>query len=157
MDAADGPAPPINPSTLLPQIIRYCLFEGQATDLALDPQLMNAGWRASNRAPDGVFVNQVVDFIDGSAFSHISHISHILISIEAGNSHFIVDSSCSKLIRYFGCGHDVMIPFNIEILCSSCFSNCESLSSISFENDSQLKRIESYTFSGFPLEATTIH
>jgi hypothetical protein len=61
-----------------------------------------------------------VDFIDGTAFLDLSQIS---LSIEAGNSRFIVDSSFildssrSKLIQCFGCGHDIAIPFNIEILC----------------------------------------
>jgi hypothetical protein len=85
--------------------------------------------------------------MDGSALSNISQIS---ISIEAGNSHlivdsaFILDSSRSRLIRYFGCNYEIMISFNIEILCSSCFVNCESLS---FESSS-LSRIESTAFAG---------
>jgi hypothetical protein len=32
----------------------------------------------------------------------------------------------------------IIIPRNAESLCPSCFSNCGSLSSISFESDSQL-------------------
>jgi hypothetical protein len=36
----------------------------------------------------------------------------------------------------------IIIPRNVEILGSSCFSKCTSLSSIQFESDSQLKRIE---------------
>jgi hypothetical protein len=70
------------------------------------------------------------------AFSNISPIS---ISIETGHSHFIIDSlftldsSRPKLIRYFGCDYHVTIPFNIETLCSSWFSYCASLSSISFK------------------------
>jgi hypothetical protein len=39
MDAADGPAPPVDPSPLLPHIIRCCRSEGQATDLVLDRSL----------------------------------------------------------------------------------------------------------------------
>jgi hypothetical protein len=31
----DGPAPPVDPSILLEQIVRYCLSAGQAADLAL--------------------------------------------------------------------------------------------------------------------------
>jgi hypothetical protein len=50
-----------------------------------------------------------------------------------------------------------MIPFNIEIICSSCFSYCKSLSSISFENDSRLRRIESDAFFASALESITIH
>jgi hypothetical protein len=40
-----------------------------------------------------------------------------------------------------------MIPCDIEILCSSCFSDCKSCSSISFETDSQFSHIKSYAFS----------
>jgi hypothetical protein len=39
-----------------------------------------------------------------------------------------------------------MIPCSVEILGSSCFSDCYSLSSISFESPSSLKRIESNAF-----------
>jgi hypothetical protein len=40
----------------------------------------------------------------------------------------------------------ITIPRNVESLCSSCFENCRSLSSISFEDDSRLKLTESKTF-----------
>jgi hypothetical protein len=46
MAEAYGPAPPINLSTLLPQINRYCLSAGQTADLALDTQFVNARSRA---------------------------------------------------------------------------------------------------------------
>jgi hypothetical protein len=36
----------------------------------------------------------------------------------------------------------ITIPRHVQILCSSCFSSCESLSSISFETDSELTRME---------------
>jgi hypothetical protein len=36
-----------------------------------------------------------------------------------------------------------VIPSNVEILGSSCFCGCRSLSSISFESNSRLKGIES--------------
>jgi hypothetical protein len=41
----------------------------------------------------------------------------------------------------------IIIPSSVEILCSSCFSQCYSLSSMSFESQSRLKRIESSAFS----------
>jgi hypothetical protein len=41
MDVADSPAPPVDSSTLLSQIIRDCFSEGQAANLALDSPLMN--------------------------------------------------------------------------------------------------------------------
>jgi hypothetical protein len=43
-------------------------------------------------------------------------------------------SSCSSL-------KSITIPRHVQILCSYCFSNCRSLSSIAFENDSRLRRI----------------
>jgi hypothetical protein len=41
-----------------------------------------------------------------------------------------------------------VIPSSVEMLASSCFCECELLSSISFESHSQLKRIESRAFCG---------
>jgi hypothetical protein len=46
MDVTDGPAHPVDTSILLGQIDRYCLSDGQAADLALDQQFMNARYRA---------------------------------------------------------------------------------------------------------------
>jgi hypothetical protein len=40
----------------------------------------------------------------------------------------------------------ILIPRNVEILCSDCFSSCKSLFSVSFESDSRLTRIESRAF-----------
>jgi hypothetical protein len=40
----------------------------------------------------------------------------------------------------------IVIPRNVEILGSNCFSSCKSLSSITFESNSHLTRIESETF-----------
>jgi hypothetical protein len=48
------------------------------------------------------------------------------------------------------------ISNDIEILGSSCFSFCKSLSSISFESNSQLTRIESNAFSYSSLESIVI-
>jgi hypothetical protein len=44
----DAVSPPlaIDPTTLLSNIVRYCLSEGQATGLALDNQFMNARYHA---------------------------------------------------------------------------------------------------------------
>jgi serine/threonine protein kinase len=52
----------------------------------------------------------------------------------------------------------IEIPRNVEILGSSCFSYCQSLSLISFEPDSQLKRIEAHVFEGcyFPIIVPSI-
>jgi hypothetical protein len=61
-------------------------------------------------------------------------------------SDFFLDSSHTQLIRYFGKRWNITIPRYVQILCSSCFSYCESLSSISFMTDSELTRIESKAF-----------
>jgi hypothetical protein len=50
----------------------------------------------------------------------------------------------------------IEIPRNVEILGSSCFSFCFSLSSISFDLNSRLTRIESSAFSYSSLESITI-
>jgi hypothetical protein len=42
----------------------------------------------------------------------------------------------------------IKIPRHVEILCSDCFSDCNSLSPISFETDSKLTRIESKVYGG---------
>jgi hypothetical protein len=34
----------------------------------------------------------------------------------------------------------------IEMLCERCFSNCESLPSVTFDSDSKLQRIKVYAF-----------
>jgi hypothetical protein len=46
MEDPDQPAPVVDPTRLLPNIIRYCLFEGDASRLALDAQFMNEFFRA---------------------------------------------------------------------------------------------------------------
>jgi hypothetical protein len=45
IQASEGPAPAVDPSLLLPQIIAHCLCEGDAADLAPDPQFMHARFR----------------------------------------------------------------------------------------------------------------
>jgi hypothetical protein len=84
------------------------------------------------------------------------------ISIESGNEcfvieyEFLIDIIDHILIRNFSTSSNVEIPSNIEILGSSCFSFCQSLSLISFESNSQLIRIESNTFSGSSLQSVLI-
>jgi hypothetical protein len=50
----------------------------------------------------------------------------------------------------------ILIPRNIEILGSKCFSSCKSLSSITFESNSRLTRIESEAFSKSSLQSILI-
>jgi hypothetical protein len=44
-----------------------------------------------------------------------------------------------------------LIPRNVDILGSKCFSYCSSLSSITFESNSHLTRIESSAFMHYHL------
>jgi hypothetical protein len=96
-----------------------------------------------------------VQFIHGSAFVKVNLSS---ISIEPGNERFVIETGFlidvihRKLIRNFATSSIIIIPSYIEILGSSCFGFCESLSSISFESSSQLKRIESLSFEGIKIE-----
>jgi hypothetical protein len=52
----------------------------------------------------------------------------------------------SKAFSYCFALTSITIPRHVQILCSSCFSNCRSLSSISFASDSELARIEAGAF-----------
>jgi hypothetical protein len=97
-----------------------------------------------------IIISHNVQFIDGSALIDVSLSS---ISVESGNIYFVVandlliDVVHHKLIRNFSSSSNVEIGSDVEIVGSSCFSNCHSLSSISFESNSRLTRIESNAFS----------
>jgi hypothetical protein len=103
----------------------------------------------SSSSLQSLIIPRSVQFIDGSAFILLSLSS---ISIESGNEYFVVENDFlidvihHKLIRNFSDSSNIEITSDIEILGSSCFSRCESLSSISFESNSQLTRIESNAF-----------
>jgi hypothetical protein len=42
----------------------------------------------------------------------------------------------------------IIAPKSVEVLCKYCFSNCKSLTSVAFEFESKLQRIEESTFPG---------
>jgi hypothetical protein len=100
-----------------------------------------------------------VAFIDGSAFSNLENFS---LSIETGNrtfsveSDFLFDLSKSKIIRYFGSKSTIVIPRYVEKLGSKCFHWSDSVSSVTFESNSQSKRIESCAFSSSSLKSIVI-
>jgi hypothetical protein len=50
----------------------------------------------------------------------------------------------------------MLLPRNVEIIGWECFSNCKSLSSIIFESNSHLTRIESGAFSSSSLQSIVI-
>jgi hypothetical protein len=81
MDITDGPAHPVDPSILLGQIVRYCLSDGQAADLTLDQQFMNARYRA----------HQIVRLTEFSSTA-----LQIKLSIRSVARRFIIDHSAIK-------------------------------------------------------------
>jgi hypothetical protein len=52
----------------------------------------------------------------------------------------------SKAFSCCSSAKSIVIPRHVYILCSGCFSYCKSLSSISFETESELARIEADIF-----------
>jgi hypothetical protein len=100
-----------------------------------------------------------VRFIDSSAFRNVELSS---ISIESGNERFVIREDLlinivdHKLIRNFSSSPSIIIPGDIEILWSSCFSWCGSIKSVSFESNSRLTRIESEAFSDSSLQSIII-
>jgi hypothetical protein len=100
-----------------------------------------------------------VEFIDGSTFIGMTLSS---ITIESGNAifaiekDFLIDVFHHKLIQNFSKSSAIELGRNIEILGSKCFSYCQLLSSITFESNSRLIRIESLAFSQSSLRSIMI-
>jgi putative transposon-encoded protein len=75
------------------------------------------------------------------------------VSVSGRNPFFIAEGETiisvdkKKLIHYFGSSSRIVIPKSVEVIGSSCFVNCHSLSEVIFENDSNLKRIDEDAFS----------
>jgi hypothetical protein len=42
----------------------------------------------------------------------------------------------------------IIIPSSVEVLCKECFSNCQSLTSVTFEMDSKLREVAADSFFG---------
>jgi hypothetical protein len=97
-----------------------------------------------------IVIPRGVRFLDGSAFRNVKLSS---LSIENENERFVIQKDClidivdHKLIRNLSISSSVTIPCNIDFFCSSCFSWCKSLHSVTFESNSRLIRIESRAFS----------
>jgi hypothetical protein len=90
-----------------------------------------------------------IEILGSSSFSQCEFISSITF---ASNSRLTRIES--KAFSYSSL-QSIVIPRNVEILDSSCFS-CGSLSSISFESDSRLARIESEVFAHSSLQSIVI-
>jgi hypothetical protein len=104
-------------------------------------------------------IPRTFETFDGSALSGCEGVS---ICIEDGSEHllvefdFVLSFDRTVLIRSLGRSPCIHIPKGVEILGSGCFSYCKSLSSISIESDSKLKRIESSAFSNSSLKSMVI-
>jgi hypothetical protein len=47
----------------------------------------------------------------------------------------------------------IIIPSSVEVLCKKCFCDCQSLTSVVFEQGSKLQRIEGSAFTGSGLKS----
>jgi hypothetical protein len=109
----------------------------------------------SYSALQSIVIPRNVQLINASAFHGVTLSS---ISIESGNEIFVIENDFlidilhHKLIRNLSKSREIEIGRNIEILGSKCFSCCKSLSSITFESNSRLTRIESEAFSSSSLQ-----
>jgi hypothetical protein len=112
--------------------------------------------RISNRAFAGttslksITIPSFVEWISGTAFMECAICK---IGIAEGNRHFrvlgdfLVKTDGNLLIRYFGKSREVRVLREIESFSSESFRESD-IRFISFENDSQLRRIESRVFYG---------
>jgi hypothetical protein len=87
MNDAQGPAPALNPSQLIPNIIRDCLTEGDAARLALDRVFMSAPFRA----------HRIVRF-----FEFAPNVLHIPLTIREVARAFETDHSVVKRAQIRG-------------------------------------------------------
>jgi hypothetical protein len=106
-----------------------------------------------------ILIPRNVEFIDVSTFVSVALSS---ISIEPGNEIFVLERNIlidvlrHKLIQHFSRSSAIEIGRNIKVLGSKCFFRCGSLSSITFESNSQLTRIELEAFSYSSLQSIVI-
>jgi hypothetical protein len=106
-----------------------------------------------------IVIPRNVQFIDSSAFDYVTLSS---ISIESGSEIFVIENDIlidvlyHKLIRNFSKSSTIEIGRNIEIVGSKCFFEWKLLSSIIFESNSHLTRIESGAFYGSSLQSIVI-
>jgi hypothetical protein len=98
---------------------------------------------------ESIVIPHNVRFIDGSAFCGVRLLSS---DIESESDRFVIEHQFlidildHKLIRNFSKSSAITIPSSIGIFGPSCFRECQSLLSISFEPPSHLARIESLAF-----------
>jgi hypothetical protein len=81
------------------------------------------------------------------------------VSVEEGNScfcvsgKFLLGNAGTSLVAFFGIAATVAISREIEIICDSCFLGCKTMSRLTFEAGSRLRRIERFAFA----ECSSLH
>ena len=87
-----------------------------------------------------------VESIDASYVQKVNKISvDPMNSHFSADDHFLFNTDQTRLIFMFDMNLvDVVIPKHVQVLCSKCFSKRKQVRSISFENGSELRVIESY-------------
>jgi hypothetical protein len=88
--------------------------------------------------------------IPSSTAGCCDHSLHRYIGVATGNG------QDKPEISHFQKSSKIEIPNNVAICGSNCFSSCKSLSSITFESNSHLTRIESCAFYGSLLQSILI-
>jgi uncharacterized protein YuzB (UPF0349 family) len=101
-----------------------------------------------------ILIPRNVEIVESKCFSNCSSLSSITFESNSRLTRiesfaFSSSSSSSSL-------QSILIPRNLKILESKCFSHCYSLSSITFESNSRLTRIESEVFSSLSLQSIVI-
>jgi hypothetical protein len=127
-----------------------------------DTALVNARFEAGSKVrrilPDAflecqslqsIVIPASVTNLSGNAFCGCPKLNRI--SVQAGNLHlgvvgpFLLDYSGRSLIRYFGSDSSVLVPRQIEVLCSSCFTRCE-IGELRFERESLVQEFGMWAF-----------
>jgi hypothetical protein len=98
-----------------------------------------------------IFIPSFVDTIDGSAFEKCEFLREIRVAEDNRYfsifGEFLVTTADCCLIRYFGRDSAVTVLPEITVLSAASFSGCSLIRRLSFEHDSQLRRIDSRSLS----------
>jgi hypothetical protein len=98
---------------------------------------------------ESIHIPRNVDFIHEDAFWNCAC---PFITVDPNNlrfsidQDFLVDKIEKRHIRYIGTSRKICIGKDIEVLCESCFCDLSQVRIITFEQGSQLKRIDRYCF-----------
>jgi hypothetical protein len=134
----------------LPKSIQSILFESNSHLTRIESEAF------SYSSLQSIVIPRHVRFIDASAFLFVILSS---ISIKAVNDMFVVENGLlidvfqHKLIQNLCRSSKIEIPNHVQIFRSKCFSSCKLLSSIIFESNSHLTRIESKAFNESSLQS----